>query len=85
MSTTTSSMPATQLPATTTTTKRSRCKICSKKLTLCDFQCGKCKVYFCGSHRLPEQHACDHDFQTEGKALLAEQLQKVTREKLDKI
>jgi hypothetical protein len=62
-----------------------RCGCCRKKLTLSDFDCGKCKTRFCSLHRLPEQHSCGHDFTAEGKKLLEKQLTKVVADKLERV
>ncbi len=61
------------------------CGCCRRKLTLTDFDCGKCKSRFCAEHRLPEQHSCGHDFVAEGRARLTEQLTKVVAQKVDQI
>lgn len=58
---------------------------CKKKLCLSDLTCDKCKVRFCGSHRLPEAHACQHDFVKEGKATLTAQNPRCVAEKMDRI
>lgn len=58
---------------------------CKKKLCLSDLTCEKCKVRFCGSHRLPETHACQHDFQKEGKVVLTAQNPRCIAEKVDRI
>lgn len=58
---------------------------CKKKLCLSDLTCDKCKVCFCGSHRLPEAHACHHDFKKEGKATLTAQNLRCVADKMDKI
>ncbi len=64
---------------------KNRCATCRKKLSLSDFDCGKCKVRYCGSHRLPEAHNCSHDFKTAGKAQLSKQLTRVVGAKVDVI
>ena len=58
---------------------------CKKKLLLSDFACTKCSVRHCGAHRLPEEHACAHDFRKEGQILLAKQNPRVVNSKLDQI
>lgn len=62
-----------------------RCGCCTKKLTLTDFDCPKCKARFCGTHRLPELHACPHDFRKEGQAQLAAANPRVVADKVDRI
>ena len=64
---------------------KNRCATCRKKLSLSDFDCGKCKVRYCGSHRLPEAHNCSHDFKAAGKIQLAKQLERVVGAKVDLI
>ena len=41
--------------------KKKRCnhKDCNKKLTFASIEC-KCKLKFCGLHRLPHQHNCQY-------------------------
>jgi predicted nucleic acid binding AN1-type Zn finger protein len=46
---------------------------CGKKLLLTDMEC-KCTYRFCGTHRLPESHACTHDYKKEGAERLQAQL-----------
>ena len=58
---------------------------CKKKLLLSDFACTKCSVRHCGAHRLPEEHACAHDFRKEGQILLAKQNPRVVNAKIDQI
>jgi predicted nucleic acid binding AN1-type Zn finger protein len=52
---------------------------------LTDLTCSKCKTRFCRSHRLPELHACPHDFQKEGQAILAERNPLVAAAKIERI
>ena len=54
--------------------KQKRCGCCKKKLTLTDFSCDKCQSRYCATHRLPEEHACSHDFKAAGKTQLTKQL-----------
>ena len=65
--------------------KRCGSDSCKKKLHLSDFGCGKCKTRFCSQHRLPEAHACQHDFKKEGKATLTAQNPRCVAEKMDRI
>ena len=69
----------------TTKKPQKTCGCCRRKLTLTDFDCGKCKSRFCAQHRLPEEHSCGHDFVAEGRTRLTEQLTKVIAKKLDHI
>jgi hypothetical protein len=64
---------------------KNRCATCRKKLSLSDFDCGKCKVRYCGAHRLPEAHNCSHDFKAAGKIQLSKQLERVVGAKVDVI
>ena len=63
---------------------KKRCGCCTKKLLLSDIGCSKCGSRFCGAHRLPELHACPHDFKKEGQALLAKQNPRVIGDKLER-
>jgi predicted nucleic acid binding AN1-type Zn finger protein len=65
--------------------KNNRCAGCSKKLVLSDFACGKCKIRYCGAHRLPESHSCSHDFRAAGAEQLKTQLTRVIADKIDHI
>jgi hypothetical protein len=69
----------------TPTCTMTRCTICKKKLLLCDLACAKCQNRHCTAHRLPEEHACSHDFMKEGKTLLEKQNPRVVAEKIGKI
>ncbi len=67
-------------------TKRdNRCNCCNKKLALSDFACGKCKIRYCGTHRLPEAHQCSHDFRAAGAEQLKQQLTRVVADKIEHI
>ena len=75
-----------ELPAAAVATqKRCGCADCKRKLTLTDFECGKCKKRYCATHRMPELHACPHDFRKEGQAQLAALNPRVVASKLDRI
>ena len=75
-----------ELPATAVAVqKRCGCADCKRKLTLTDFECGKCKKRYCATHRMPELHACPHDFRKEGQAQLAALNPRVVASKLDRI
>lgn len=81
-------LPAVDLAAAdTSATKKAsanRCPTCSKKLTLTDLAC-RCGPRYCSAHRLPEAHACAHDFRADARKVLAAQLERVAGEKLQKI
>ena len=64
--------------------KSNRCACCSKKLMLSHLGCSKCGTRYCDSHRLPELHACPHDFKKEGQALLAKQNPRVIGYKMER-
>jgi len=61
-----------------------KCGCCAKKLMLSDFGCSKCEIRFCSAHRLPELHACPHDFKKEGQTLLAKQNPRVIGDKMER-
>jgi predicted nucleic acid binding AN1-type Zn finger protein len=63
-----------------TTTNLKRCATCRKKLTLTDLSCGKCQSRFCSTHRLPEDHACSHNYRQEKV-----KLERVVADKLERI
>jgi len=65
--------------------EQKRCGACKKKLCLSDFACAKCTTRHCGAHRLPETHACPHDFKKEGQTLLTKQNPRVVADKVDRI
>jgi len=79
------SIPDLSLAAPTVDAKKSnRCACCSKKLMLSHLGCSKCGTRYCDSHRLPELHACPHDFKKEGQALLAKQNPRVIGDKMER-
>ena len=48
-------------------TKRNRCCVCKKKISVVDVLSSTCKCgkTFCLNHRLPEKHTCTYDFFSE--------------------
>lgn len=70
--------------AAAATTPSNRCPCCRKKLALTDMAC-RCGIRHCQSHRLPEDHACPHDFKAQGRAVLAAQLERCVGAKVEKI
>lgn len=74
-----------EAPAPAPPQKRCGCEGCRRKLTLTDMECAKCKSRFCGQHRLPELHACPHDFRKEGAAQLAAANPRVVADKLNRV
>jgi len=71
--------------STTTAPEQKRCGCCKKKLCISDFSCAKCQTRYCSMHRLPETHACPHDFMKEGKALLEKRNPRIIGDKIDQI
>lgn len=65
--------------------RENRCNCCGKKLALSDFACGKCNIRYCGKHRLPELHQCNHDFRAAGAEQLKQQLARVVADKIEHI
>ena len=64
---------------------KTRCNVCRKKLRLgATFEC-KCSLIFCRSHLLACEHNCTHDFKTEQRNQLRQQLVLVAPQKLDNI
>ncbi|KAL3628443.1 hypothetical protein CASFOL_027489 [Castilleja foliolosa] len=49
--------------------KKDRCGLCKKKVGLLGFDC-RCGATFCGTHRYPQEHACNIDFKKDGRALI---------------
>lgn len=77
-------VPAVDLAAATKKPSANRCATCSKKLTLTDLAC-RCGTRHCTAHRLPEAHACQHDFRADAQKILTAQLERVAGEKVQKI
>ncbi len=67
-------LPPVEQPSVAPMKEQKRCGCCKKKLALSDFTCDKCQTRFCMTHRLPEEHACSHDFKAAGKNQLTKQL-----------
>ena len=44
---------------------------CKKKLGVVKMSC-KCGKFFCITHRLPENHKCTYDYESEGKKRIEE-------------
>lgn len=63
---------------------RKRC-FCNKKLMLVDTTCSGCQLRHCSQHRLPETHACTHDFRKSGQELLAKQNPVIAPKKIERI
>ena len=64
--------------------KKKKCNICKKKLGLMPLRC-RCKRYFCALHRYAEDHECDYDYKTIGKAKIRKENPKVIAEKIIRI
>jgi predicted nucleic acid binding AN1-type Zn finger protein len=73
------------IPSISSSQKRCQCDGCRRKLVLSDMECAKCKSRFCSQHRLPELHACPHDFRKEGAVLLAAANPRIVADKLDRV
>jgi hypothetical protein len=78
--------PFTDVSASTVkqATPGNRCPCCRKKLLLTDMAC-RCGIRHCQVHRHPESHACTHDFKSQGRAILATQLESCVGAKIEKI
>ena len=63
-----------------------KCAYCKSKLKIVHYNC-RCSnsKKFCSKCRLPENHECDYDFQTNSKKILQKELIKVEYEKIIKI
>ncbi|KAG9445085.1 hypothetical protein H6P81_016425 [Aristolochia fimbriata] len=61
-----------------------RCFTCRKRVGVVGFSC-RCGNTFCGSHRYPEEHACDFDFKTRGRDEIAKANPLVVKDKLERI
>lgn len=62
----------------------SRCWICKKKIGLIGIQC-RCKYYFCGKHRYPEEHKCYIDYKKLDRDVLKKNIVKCQFAKIDKL
>jgi predicted nucleic acid binding AN1-type Zn finger protein len=63
---------------------KDRCSTCSRKLRLLGVEC-RCGLFFCNSHRLPEDHSCSFNHKTHGKEKLTKQVVKVQNGKIEAI
>ena len=59
-------------------------KKCKTKLKLTDFPC-RCYKKFCAFHRMPENHACEYDYKTNGKKIIEKSLPLIQCQKIIKI
>ncbi|KAG5119880.1 hypothetical protein JHK82_034300 [Glycine max] len=64
--------------------QQNRCMTCRRRVGLTGFKC-RCGMMLCGTHRYPEQHACEFDFKGMGREQIAKANPVVKGEKLDKI
>lgn len=69
-------------PAKKVQKNRKRCFDCKKKVGYTGFEC-RCGFVYCGSHRMPEDHACEFDHKALGRANLAKAAHKVEASKLN--
>ena len=63
---------------------KGKCWSCTKKTGLLGYDC-KCGFVFCKKHRLPETHACEFDYISHGKQVLAMNNPVIKTEKLERI
>ncbi|CAK7337104.1 unnamed protein product [Dovyalis caffra] len=68
-------------PTASSSTRKTRCENCNKKVGLTGFNC-RCGKIFCGMHRHAEEHSCTFDFKTLGRQGLAKQNPLVVADKL---
>mmetsp|Transcript_49043 Transcript_49043/g.56489 ORF Transcript_49043/g.56489 Transcript_49043/m.56489 type:complete len:171 (-) Transcript_49043:244-756(-) len=73
--------PEEQVPAKQT--DHTRCFQCNKKVGLLGFKC-QCESTYCRTHRLPEAHVCNFDFEKAGKERLAKENQMVKADKIQR-
>ena len=68
------------------TKSKNRCGYgdCKTKLGLVPYEC-RCKMSFCGEHRLAEQHQCTFDYKALGKCQIEKNNQKIVATKIQKI
>jgi len=64
--------------------QQNRCMTCRRRVGLTGFKC-RCGMMLCGTHRYPEQHACEFDFKGMGRDQIAKANPVVKGEKLEKI
>ncbi|KAK8771272.1 uncharacterized protein LOC144116354 isoform X3 [Amblyomma americanum] len=65
--------------------KGKRCSWCNKKTGLASTYVCRCGSIFCATHRYAEEHACSHDYKTEGRYILQRNNPVVKAAKLPKI
>lgn len=65
--------------------KGKRCSWCNKKTGLASTYVCRCGSTFCATHRYAEEHACSHDYKTEGRYILQRNNPVVKAAKLPKI
>ena len=64
--------------------QQNRCMTCRRRVGLTGFKC-RCGMMLCGTHRYPEQHACEFDFKGMGREQIAKANPVEKGEKLEKI
>ncbi len=62
----------------------SKCGECSKKVSIRGFKC-RCKYTFCKKHRMPEDHDCNFDYVSKGKAEIIDKNKVVKASKIEGI
>jgi predicted nucleic acid binding AN1-type Zn finger protein len=53
-----------------------RCSNCKRKLPLTAYAC-RCNLYFCDTHRLPEEHSCSYNFFEENQKAMKQNLSSI--------
>lgn len=64
--------------------KKGKCGECGHKLKLVNYTC-KCKIIFCGKHRLSEHHKCNFDHKLRSKEILKKHNPQVVNKKINQI
>lgn len=64
--------------------QQNRCMTCRKRVGITGFKC-RCGMTLCGTHRYPEQHACEFDFKSVGREQIAKANPVIKAEKMEKM
>ncbi|KAI4963063.1 hypothetical protein ZWY2020_019780 [Hordeum vulgare] len=67
-----------------TTTKKTRCSACQRKVGLLGFAC-RCGATYCGAHRHADAHDCFFDYKATGREQIARQNPLVVAPKMARI
>merc|ERR1711970_1067327 len=65
--------------------KKRKCAVCKKKLTLAEGVDCRCGMLLCGIHRYTDKHECCFDFKTEDRKILEKKNQKCVDDKVIRI